>query len=130
MNIRKALLSDIAGLAKLVEDASKSGMLLYRSEEELTGDIDEFWLMEDQGRIVACCALDIYSSKLAEIRSMAVEDSYQGQGIASNLLDHCIQEAKEKGIYEVLTITNRASIFRKKGFGEQLDGQTALILRP
>jgi len=130
MTIRKATINDIAALSLLIDEASDYGILLQRSEKELIDDIDEFWVMEDHGSIVACCALDIYSAKLAEIRSMAVKESYQGRGIASDLLDHCIQEAKEKGVYEVLTITNRANIFRKKGFAEQLDGQTALLLRP
>ena len=130
MIVRKAQLNDISGISLLIEEASGYGILLPRSQNELIVDIDEFWVMEHNGTIVACCALDIYSTKLAEIRSMAVKEDYQGQGIASTLLDHCIQEAKEKGVYEVLTITNRASIFRKKGFAEQLDGQTALLIRP
>ena len=130
MTIRKATVNDITAISQLIDDASEYGILLKRADQELINDIDEFWVMEDQGAIVACCALDIYSKKLAEIRSMAVKESYQGQGIASDLLDRCIQEAKEKGVYEVLTITNRANIFRKKGFAEQLDGQTALLLRP
>jgi len=130
MITRKAKVSDISGISKLIEEASGYGILLQRTEQELHDDLDEFWVMEDNDKIIACCALDIYSKKLAEIRSMAVRESYQGQGIASILLDHCIQEAKDKGVYEVLTITNRANIFRKKGFAEQLDGQTALLLRP
>jgi len=130
MITRKAKTSDISDISQLIEEASGYGILLQRTEQELHDDLDEFWVMEDNDKIIACCALDIYSKKLAEIRSMAVRESYQGQGIASILLDHCIQEAKDKGVYEVLTITNRANIFRKKGFAEQLDGQTALLLRP
>lgn len=130
MKIRKANIDDVGEISQLIDEASRYGILLPRSEQELISDINEFWVMEEQGSIIACCALDIYSKKLAEIRSMAVKEDYQGRGIASDLLDHCIQEAKELGIYEVLTITNRANIFRKKGFTEQLDGQTALLLRP
>lgn len=130
MEIRKAIKEDLEGIVNLICEASEYGVLLKRTRDEVTEDIDEFWVMIENGDVVACCALDIYSKKLAEIRSMAVKESYQGRGIASDLLDHCIQEARDNGIYEVLTITNRANIFRKKGFAEQLDGQTALILRP
>ena len=130
MKARKARIEDVDDILQLISEASKYGILLQRSKEELLEEIDEFWVMEYKKNIIACCALDVYSTKLAEIRSMAVKEEYQGQGIASILLDCCIVEAREKGVYEVLTITNRANIFRKKGFAEQLDGQTALILRP
>ena len=130
MEIRKAVLDDLDGIVNLICEASKYGVLLKRTHEDVAKDIGEFWVMIDNGEVLACCALDIYNKKLAEIRSMAVKESYQGQGIASRLLDCCIQEARDNGIYELLTITNRANIFRKKGFAEQLDGQTALILRP
>ena len=130
MKARKAKVSDADAITSLIYEASKYGILLPRPKDEVITDIDEFWIMEYDGNVIACCALDIYSKKLAEIRSMAVKEEFQSMGIASDLLDCCIQEAKESGIYEVLTITNRANIVRKKGFAEQLDGQTALILRP
>ena len=130
MKIRKAKLEDIKEISKLIDEASSYGVLLKRSVEELTEDLQKFWVMTNENVVIACCALDIYSKKLAEIRSMAVKECYQGQGIATKILEFCITEAREYGVYEVLTITNRANIFRKKGFAEQLDGQTALILRP
>ena len=33
-------------------------------------------------RLVGCCALQIYSKRLAEVRSLAVEEEFQRQGIA------------------------------------------------
>ncbi len=128
--IRKARNSDIDGLYSLIRLANEKGILLLRDKDDLRECLDEFWVEDVEGKVVACCALAVYNSKLAEIRSMAVLPEYQGKGLASELLQKCLETAKEKGIYEVLTITNRPNIFAKKGFGVQLDEQHALIYRP
>ncbi len=126
---RKATTFDVQAIYEIIHIASDYGILLLRTEDDLRKCIDEFWVEEMDERVVACCALAVYSQKLAEIRSMAVLPNYQGKGIASGLLQKCLDTAKKKGIYEVLTITNRPNIFDKKGFGTQLDGQSALIYR-
>ena len=126
---RKANKADVESIYEIIHIANDYGILLLRSQDDLRECIDEFWVEEIEGKIVACCALAVYSPKLAEIRSMAVLPDYQGKGVASGLLQNCLRTAKEKGIYEVLTITNRPNIFAKKGFGKQLDGQSSLIYR-
>ncbi len=128
--IRKAISADIEGLYKLIRLASEHGNLLLRDRDDLRECLDEFWVEEVNGEVVACCALAVYNAKLAEIRSMAVLPEYQGKGLASELLQKCLEVAQEKGVYEVLTITNRPNIFEKKGFGVQLDEQRALVYRP
>ena len=66
--------------------------------------------------MVGCCALEIYSTRLAEIRSLAVAKDHQGMGIATSLIKECLQEAKKKKVYEVLGITGAVSLFEKNGF--------------
>ncbi len=127
--MRKATKEDVDAIYEIIHIASGYGILLLRTKADLLECIEEFWVEEVAGKVVACCALAIYSQKLAEIRSMAVLPDWQGKGLASGLLQKCLNSAKEKGIYEVLTITNRPNIFDKKGFGTQLDGQSALIYR-
>jgi len=78
---------------------------------------EEFSVALIDDKIVGCCALEVYSKRLAEIRSLAVLLEFQGQGIATKLIETCVQEAKDKHIYEVLTITGSTSLFEKMGFG-------------
>lgn len=87
-------------------------------------------MAEKKSRIVGCCALEVYSKKLAEIRSLTVEPAASGKGIASALLDICLKEARCKRVYEVLVITNKDRLFRRRGFSQQLHDQKALFLRP
>lgn len=113
----------------LIRQATKRGKILKRSLEEIHSAIHHFWVLERENRLVACCALEIYNKKLAEVRSLAVEVKEEKQGLATILLRHCLKEAKTKGVYEVLAITDRENLFKRLGFSEQLQGQKALFLR-
>lgn len=88
---------------------------------------DAFFLAEEDGAIVGCCALEIYSQRLAEVRSLAVMQEHQGKGIASALVDACVARAKERGVYEVLSITGAPAFFEKHGFNTFHSEKYALI---
>lgn len=71
----------------------------------------------EEGEIVGCCALVVYSKRIAEIRSLAVLGQFAKNGVGHALVDACIQEARRRGIYEVLTITgaNKVGFFAQHG---------------
>jgi len=79
--------------------------------------------------VVGCGALEVYNQKLAEVRSLAVASERQRKGVATALIAACVKEAKRRGVYEVLAITDRLNLFKRHGFSEQLHGQKALFLR-
>lgn len=77
----------------------------------------EFFVAKDEKKkIIGCCALAVYSKRLAEVRSLAVSDEHRGKGIGTALVERCMEEAKRKKIYEVLTITSEKRLFEKQGF--------------
>ena len=128
--IRQAGSADIPAIYRLVLDATRRGKILRRSRSDIAKSVHHFWVAEEDGRLIACCALEIYNRKLAEIRSLAVSSESQRKGIATGLLHHCLREAKRKKVYEVLAITDRENLFRRLGFSEQLHGQKSLFTRP
>ncbi|MBI4217791.1 MAG: GNAT family N-acetyltransferase [Elusimicrobia bacterium] len=130
MTIRRASVEDIPQIYRLIQSATRRGKVLRRSVDELRKAVRRFRVIEKENRIVACCALEIYNKKLAEIRSLVVESGESNKGLATQLLDWCLQEAKKKKIYEVLAITDRGNLFKRLGFMEQLHGQKALFVRP
>lgn len=88
---------------------------------------EEFFVAIEGGNIIGCCALEVYSTRLAEIRSLAVAKEHQGKGIGTSLIECCLQEAKAKKVYEVLTITSALPLFEKHGFGTFKNEKYALI---
>ena len=77
---------------------------------------NKFYIAESDGRIIGCCAIDIYSKRIAEIRSLTVLLDFQGKGIGTKLIELCLEKAKKKGILEVITITGKDNLFQKFGF--------------
>ncbi len=130
MLIRKAKVQDIPVIHGLISSATQKGKILKRSAKDIRKSVRHFWVAEENGRVFACCAIEVYSKKLAEVRSLVVDPKRQGKGLASHLVEHCLGLARKKRIYEVLAITDRENLFKRLGFSEQLHGQKALFMRP
>lgn len=130
IKIRRATLKDAYSIYHLILSATQRGKILKRPLKEIQKSIHHFWVAEDEKKIVACCAIEVYNKKLAEVRSLVVHPGEEKKGLATSLVKKSIEEAKRKQIYEVLVITNRENIFKRLGFSEQLHDQKALFLRP
>jgi amino-acid N-acetyltransferase len=130
MEIRKAKKRDLPAIHSLILSATKRGKILKRSIQDITKNLKHFWVIEEDCRVIACCSVEIYNKKLAEIRSLVVDHGHEKKGMATCLIEKSIQEAKRRKIYEVLAITDRENLFKRQGFSEQLHGQKALFLRP
>ena len=72
--------------------------------------------IRDGENVVACAALHVYWSDLAEIRGVAVSEDRQGQKLGAELVGACLLEAKALGIPTVFCLTYKAAFFEKQGF--------------
>jgi len=114
--IRKATSDDIPTLVQLITSFVESGDVLPRTLNELHDLIDTCFVAETDGVIVGTAILEIYSWKMAEIRSLCVAPSEQGKGYGKGLIEACVELARERGIAEVMAITRSEGIFMKSGF--------------
>lgn len=78
-------------------------------------------------RIVGCCALQVYSKRMAEVRSLAVHPDFQDRGVASALVQECIRRAKERGVRELFAVTSQTSFFGRQGFATFRREKTAMF---
>jgi len=118
--IRKATVTDIKGIQKLVNSHADKGEMLHRSLGDTCDDIRDFWVYEADGVMLGCCALHITWLDLAEIRSLAVADEAQGKGVGTKLMDSCLEDAQRLGVERVFALTYRPGFFQKRGF-QQVD---------
>jgi N-acetylglutamate synthase-like GNAT family acetyltransferase len=114
--IRTATPSDLKAIAELIVPFVERGLLLERTYDELEEWRDNFFVAELDGKVVGCAALEVYSRKLAEVRSLAVSDAAQGLGIGKLLVKACVDLAQEKGVFEVMAITASEEFFKHCGF--------------
>ncbi|MDP2943839.1 MAG: N-acetyltransferase [Candidatus Omnitrophota bacterium] len=114
--IRKANIKDIKEIQKLINTFAKRDLMLPRSLNELYDNLRDFWVAEENNKVVGCCALHVSWDDLAEIKSLAVQKNKQGGGLGKQLVYASISEAKELGAKRVFVLTYRSEFFRKFGF--------------
>jgi amino-acid N-acetyltransferase len=114
--VEKARIPDVPQIHKLINQYAGAGEMLARPLSELYEDIRDFFVIRDGEQVVACAALHVAWSDLAEIRSMAVAEDHQGQGLGAALVEACIREAEELGINTVFCFTYRPEFFKRHRF--------------
>jgi amino-acid N-acetyltransferase len=114
--LRKAKIKDAKDIQTLVNYYARQGQLLPRSLNELYESIRDFYVYEDNLEIIGVCALHINWEDLAEIRSLAVKEERNGEGVGMRLARVCLDEAKSLDIPSVFALTYRPGFFEKLGF--------------
>ena len=119
IELSKAKLTDIPEMQKMVISEVKEGVILNRSEDEVATNIRSYVLAREEGKLVGYTALHIHSPRVAEIRSLIVDENYRGQKIGQRMVEFTLQEARELGVAEeVLVLTYLPQFFEKLGFVE------------
>ena len=121
--IRNARMGDIKEIYNLLQYFADKDLLLGRSLSSLYDQLKDFSVYvekveddQDQEKLVGVCAFHICWDNLAEIRSLAVAEGYQGKGVGQQLVDKALTEADSYGITKVFTLTYQPEFFRKLGF--------------
>ena len=78
--------------------------------------VSSFFVATAGTRIVGCCALQIYSKRIAEVRSLAVHPDFQKRRIASQLVELCKRRARSRGVKELFAVTSQVDFFERAGF--------------
>ncbi len=116
MKVEKARIGDMPQIHRLVNYFADKGEMLPRSLSELYENIRDFFVVRDDDQVVACAALHVFWSDLAEIRAVAVAEEIQDQGAGAVLIQACLEEAKGLGIETVFCLTYRPDFFERFGF--------------
>lgn len=121
--VRPSTSEDVIPLDEFIQPFVAMGRLLPRTRDELEDLMKHGFIAECEGRIVGFAALEIYSKKLAEVRSLAVAPEFQGHGIGKRLVEACIDLARNRNILEVMAITSSDGFFKSCGFDFTLPGE-------
>jgi len=123
--IRRATLDDVDAILAVVN--TNTDRLLGRDRDEIAQLLDTFWVAEVDGRVVGCCCLEVYSVKIAELRSLAVLPEFRGRGLGAALTDAAVADARLRGIPQVLVVTSNREFFERRNFGPCLNEKYALF---
>ena len=118
MKVEKARISDVPKMHQLINYFAEKDEMLPRSLSELYENMRDCFVVRQGEQMVACAALHVFWSDLAEIRSLAVAEGSQEQGIGVQLVEACLKEAEELGITTVFCLTYKPALFEKFGFSQ------------
>jgi amino-acid N-acetyltransferase len=116
IQVEKAKIPDIQQIHKLINDYAGKGEMRARPLSELYEDIRDYFVIKEGDRVLACGALHVSWSDIAEVRSIAVDPESQGKGLGSLLVAACLKEAEELGIKTVFCFTYRPEFFKRHKF--------------
>ena len=116
--VEKGKIKDVPQMQQLINYFADKGEMLARSLSEIYENIRDYFEVRQGERVIACVALHVSWSDLAEIKSLAVAEDYQKQGIGDQLMEACLKEAKELGIPTIFCLTYKPAFFEKGGFSQ------------
>jgi argininosuccinate lyase/amino-acid N-acetyltransferase len=116
IEVRKATVADLVEIKRLVDLWADAGENLPRSEEEILHSIGEFAVATENGAVVGCGALWLYTPTLAEIRSVGVDPSCHGGGVGSRIIEHLATTAEALRIERVFVLTRVPRFFERLKF--------------
>ncbi|KAA1179235.1 N-acetyltransferase [Paenibacillus sp. FSL E2-8871] len=113
---RNAVIEDVEPLYLMIEEYAQRGIMLPRSRQALTRQIDQFVVAEIGGRFVGCGSLFRLGNDLVEIRSIGLNDEGKGKGVGSMILEKLVEEARNQKIPKVMALTYAVDFFLRNGF--------------
>jgi amino-acid N-acetyltransferase len=126
VEVRKATMSDIQPLLQMINSYAAKGIMLPRTEFEMSENIRDFMLAFSGDRLVGCGALHFYSPTSGEIRSLAVHPAAKTRGIGRIIVETLLGEARKFGLHSVFAFTYVEKFFKRLGFLEVERGELPL----
>ncbi len=126
IEVRKAAMHDIPALLDLINGYAAKGIMLPRTEFEMSENMRDFMVAFAGNQLVGCGALHFYSPTVGEVRSLAVAESHKTHGIGRMVVDSLVYEAKLYGLDAVFAFTYVPRFFARVGFHEVERGELPL----
>ncbi|WP_198305814.1 N-acetyltransferase [Arcobacter vandammei] len=114
----KPTVLDIPAMQELVRPEVDKGIILLRTQDEMATTIRSYIIVKVDGEMAGFTATHIHSSRMAEVRSLIVNEKFRGLGLGKKLVQKCVEEAKFYGLSQVLSLTYEKEFFLSCGFRE------------
>jgi len=116
--VERAKIGDVARMQELINHFADKGEMLPRPISEIYENIRDYFVVREGELVVGCAALHVVWSDLAEVKSVAVAEKSQRQGIGIQLVKACLKESEEIGIPTIFCLTYKPVFFEGLGFSQ------------
>lgn len=126
VTVRSAAIRDIPRILELINAYASQGVMLPRTEFELSENIRDFSVAYSGSELLGCAALHFYTPTAAEVRSLAVRPEEKRHGIGRMLVEALEEEAVENDLASLFAFTYVPGFFSRLGFNEVERGELPL----
>ena len=116
--LRPAELQDVSNIHILLHEYAQQGVLLDRSEEDITFYLKNFTVAVDaENSLLGCMAVRDFGNDLLEVRSLAIRPELRKSGIGRQLVAKAIGRLDaERCSYRLFALTLQPGFFERLGF--------------
>ena len=136
ITIRPAIVQDIPAIVAMVNRFAAQNVMLPRTEASVQQTLSD-WLVavevmaesvpssvddlaeprrDAAEKLAGCGSLVALTDTLVEVRSLAIHEDYQGQGIGGKLVLALVEIAREQEYDQICALTLRSGFFERLGF--------------
>jgi amino-acid N-acetyltransferase len=116
MIVRPAARSDVHAVLALIDANRERGHLLARTLADVTAHAHRFFVAEHDGKVVGCGEVAPLSRRLAEVRSLVVDESWRGHGLAGRVVAALHRRARLDGHEKLCAFAHDPVPFLRLGF--------------
>ena len=116
ITLRTAGPADVTAIHRLISENLEVGHLLPRTVEDLERNATRFVVAETGTAIVGCAELAPLSARVAEVRSLVVDQAHRGRQIGPTMVSHLAETAVDRGFVTLCAFTHEPSHFVRMGF--------------
>jgi len=124
--VRKAGMRDIPNILSLINAYAAQGVMVPRTEFEMSENIRDFSVAYSGNALVGCGALHFYTPTVAEVRSLAVLPALKQRGTGRVLVETLESEARDNNLDAIFAFTYVPAFFERLGFSEVERGELPL----
>jgi amino-acid N-acetyltransferase len=121
--LRRAAVEDLDPLIDFLKPFVDAKHILPRNVGELQLLLANGFVAESEAVMIGFAAVEVYSPKMAEIQCLAVDSAYRRVGIGRELVQLCVERARDLKIRELMAITVEDAFLVDCGFDYSLPNQ-------
>jgi len=114
--VRDATLADATEIWEIINYYALHGQMLPKSLTFIQQNIRNYSVVERDGTVAGCGALQVMWNDLAEVASLGMKEELRGLGMGQKLMSHIIHRARKLKLPKIFALTRQVNFFEKMGF--------------
>ena len=107
--IRRIFKKDVRAIMALIRQSVANEELVRRTRAEIIERMQDYWVLEIDGKLVGCVALHVYPEEcFGELACLYVHQDHENEGHGSKLMAFTENLAREKGLRQLGALSTQA----------------------